>query len=161
MGLQYGVPLEHLVDQFVFTRFEPAGRVEGHDNLRASTSVIDYVFRALGIEYLNRTDLAHIVTEGMQGSTAPSMHATGRPVGKEHRGNGGNGHDTPVASSAPAATPANPGRAKSEVFHGDSQDAQLSKFPGDAPACDQCGHITLRSGTCYKCLNCGNSMGCS
>jgi ribonucleoside-diphosphate reductase alpha chain len=41
------------------------------------------------------------------------------------------------------------------------QDAQLDKFPGDAPACDQCGHITMRNGTCYKCLNCGNSMGCS
>ena len=159
MGLQYGVPLEHLVDQFVFTRFEPAGRVEGHENLKASTSVIDYVFRALGIEYLDRTDLAHIVSEGMQGSTTTSLHATGRPVGKEHRTNGGNGHSTPAASSAPAVTPVP--KAKPESFTGDSQDAQLSKFPGDAPACDQCGHITLRSGTCYKCLNCGNSMGCS
>ncbi|MEK7329307.1 MAG: LAGLIDADG family homing endonuclease, partial [Candidatus Eisenbacteria bacterium] len=61
MGLQYGVPLEDLVDQFCFTRFEPHGRVEGHDNIKVSTSVIDYVFRVLGFEYLNRTDLAHVI----------------------------------------------------------------------------------------------------
>jgi ribonucleoside-diphosphate reductase alpha chain len=41
------------------------------------------------------------------------------------------------------------------------QDAMLAKFPGDAPLCDHCGHITIRNGTCYKCLNCGNSLGCS
>jgi ribonucleoside-diphosphate reductase alpha chain len=162
MGLQYGVPLEDLVDQFVFTRFEPQGRVDGQENLRACTSVVDYVFRVLGIEYIDRTDLAHIVTEGMQGAPAatPSMHATGHPVGKEHRANGGNGHSTPAAASTGAKV--DPPRVKTTELHGDSgQDAMLSKFPGDAPACDQCGHITLRNGTCYKCLNCGNSMGCS
>ncbi len=162
MGLQYGVPLEHLVDQFVFTRFEPAGRVEGHENLRACTSVIDYVFRALGVEYLNRTDLAHIVTEDMQGQPT-NMHATGHPVGREHRK--GNGGTTPIEPAPPAEHL--PGSATASTlapgeFHGDpGQDALLSKFPGDAPACDNCGHITLRNGTCYKCLNCGNSMGCS
>ena len=67
MGLQYGVPLEDLVDQFCFTRFEPHGRVEGHDNIKVSTSVIDYVFRVLGYEYLNRTDLAHVIDEAPQG----------------------------------------------------------------------------------------------
>jgi ribonucleoside-diphosphate reductase alpha chain len=157
MGLQYGVPLEHLVDQFVFTRFEPAGRVDGHENLRACTSVVDYVFRALGVEYLNRTDLAHIVTEGMQGQP---LHATGHPVGREHRI--GNGHTTPPEASAAALPPATTPASRMQVEpHGDSQDLLLSKFPGDAPACDNCGHITLRNGTCYKCLNCGNSMGCS
>ena len=95
MGLQYGVPLEHLVDQFVFTRFEPSGRVEGHENLRAATSVIDYIFRALGVEYLNRTDLAHIVTESMDGQ--PSKHATGKPVGREHRKD--NGGTTPLPTT--------------------------------------------------------------
>ena len=44
---------------------------------------------------------------------------------------------------------------------GDSLNQQASKFPGDAPICDNCGHITIRNGTCYKCLNCGNSLGCS
>jgi ribonucleoside-diphosphate reductase alpha chain len=164
MGLQYGVPLEHLVDQFVFTRFEPAGRVEGHENLRACTSVIDYVFRALGIEYLNRTDLAHIVTEDMKGAP-PSLHATGHKVGREHRGNGQSQSATeppPIVAADPQPRSVASTLTPVEALHGDpGQDALLSKFPGDAPACDQCGHITLRSGTCYKCLNCGNSMGCS
>jgi ribonucleoside-diphosphate reductase alpha chain len=162
MGLQYGVPLEHLVDQFVFTRFEPAGRVEGHENLRACTSVIDYVFRALGVEYLNRTDLAHIVTEDMQGQTTNKPHATGHPVGREHRqGNGGNGGTVAEPPTAHLPGSAIQSTLAPNEFHGDAQDAQLSKFPGDAPACDNCGHITMRNGTCYKCLNCGTSMGCS
>src|SRR5215470_14834778 len=102
MGLQYGVPLEDLVDQFVFTRFEPTGRVDGHENLRACTSVVDYMFRALGIEYLNRTDLAHIVTEDLKGST---MHATGIPVGREHRTGNGDSYAAPAAAEAAAAAP--------------------------------------------------------
>ncbi len=158
MGLQYGVPLEDLVDQFCFTRFEPHGRVEGHDNIKVSTSVIDYVFRVLGYEYLNRTDLAHVIDEAPQGQLLRRPHATDMPVGKEHR-------------SAPAAsvgiTPAKPVMAMTSRVV-DAEDAgaaslavQNKKLLGDAPACDCCGHITIRNGTCYKCLNCGNSMGCS
>jgi len=158
MGLQYGVPLEHLVDQFVFTRFEPAGRVDGHENLRACTSVVDYVFRSLGVEYLGRNDLAHIVTEGMVGQT---MHATGHPVGREHRQGNGGTTPAPLTPVAPVAPPSSAARMQAEPHADSGQDALLSKFPGDAPACDNCGHITLRNGTCYKCLNCGNSMGCS
>ena len=60
------VPIEDLVDQFTFTRFEPHGRVDGHDNIRACTSVVDYVFRCLGLEYLGRTDLAHIVPDELK-----------------------------------------------------------------------------------------------
>ncbi|HET9326334.1 MAG TPA: vitamin B12-dependent ribonucleotide reductase [Candidatus Eisenbacteria bacterium] len=156
MGLQYGVPLEHLVDQFVFTRFEPAGRVEGHENLRAATSVIDYVFRALGVEYLGRNDLAHIVTEDMRGQEPNNKHATGHPVGREHRKDNGGTKTAHLPGPATAST-LGPG----ETMLGGGQDQMLDKFPGDAPACDQCGHITMRNGTCYKCLNCGNSMGCS
>src|SRR5467141_1666613 len=63
IALQYGVPLEVLVEQFVFTRFEPQGPVQGHDRVKFATSVIDYVFRALGVEYLNRDDLAHVSPE--------------------------------------------------------------------------------------------------
>ncbi|HVP15611.1 MAG TPA: vitamin B12-dependent ribonucleotide reductase [Terriglobales bacterium] len=150
MGLQYGVPLEDLVDQFCFTRFEPHGRVDGHDNIRACTSVVDYVFRVLGLEYLGRTDLAHIVDENLTGQ--PKNHATGHPVGREHRA---------VDSLPPAegATRA-PGKARAEFAEG-GPEAQLGKFPGDAPLCDNCGHITIRNGTCYKCLNCGTSLGCS
>jgi ribonucleoside-diphosphate reductase alpha chain len=156
MGLQYGVPLNDLVDQFTFTRFEPHGRVDGHDNIRACTSVVDYVFRTLGLEYLGRTDLAHIVTEDLKG--APVKHATDHPVGREHRTGNGNGHDKPAATTEPMPGPI---KARVEGVVEMGQQKQLAKMSGDAPLCDHCGHMTLRNGTCYKCLNCGNSMGCS
>src|SRR6266851_2375531 len=60
LGLQYGVPLERFVDQFTFTRFEPAGIVEGNDAIKMSTSILDYLFRELAISYLGRNDLAHV-----------------------------------------------------------------------------------------------------
>ena len=183
MGLQYGVPLEDLVDQFCFTRFEPHGRVDGHENIRVCTSVVDYVFRVLGLEYLDRTDLAHVVDESMQGQTRE--HATGHPVGREHHHTEGgkhapNGGKTHAAESAPPAAPAasaapapaapsvpatgarSGNRIRTEILAENAgPDAQLGKFPGDAPLCDNCGHITVRNGTCYKCLNCGSSLGCS
>jgi ribonucleoside-diphosphate reductase alpha chain len=60
LGLQHGVPLEEFVDQFTFTRFEPQGNVEGHPNIKLATSIVDYIFRVLGMEYLQRYDLAHV-----------------------------------------------------------------------------------------------------
>jgi ribonucleoside-diphosphate reductase alpha chain len=155
MGLQYGVPLEDLVDQFCFTRFEPHGRVEGHDNIKVSTSVIDYVFRVLGYEYLNRTDLAHVITEAPTGELLRHPHATDVPVGREHR------HEVrPAGETRPVGTP------RARTIEPDetgvlSMVEHNKKLLGDAPACDSCGHITVRNGTCYKCLNCGGSMGCS
>ena len=59
IGLQYGVPLDEFVDAFVFTRFEPAGRVEGNDSIKSATSILDYIFRELGVSYLDRDDLAN------------------------------------------------------------------------------------------------------
>ncbi|MEO0697207.1 MAG: vitamin B12-dependent ribonucleotide reductase [Pseudomonadota bacterium] len=60
LGLQYGVPLEEFVDAYVFTRFDPSGRVEGNDQIKHATSIIDYIFRELAISYLGRSDLAHV-----------------------------------------------------------------------------------------------------
>jgi ribonucleoside-diphosphate reductase alpha chain len=158
MGLQYGVPLEDLVDQFTFTRFEPQGRVDGHENLRSCTSVVDYVFRVLGLEYLDRTDLAHVLPEEVHTPSRSHEHATGHPVGYEHhRGNGGTGGK---AGTGPAKAAAAAKRPDGPAVDGGQQD-MLAKFSGDAPLCDVCGHLTLRNATCYKCLNCGNSMGCS
>jgi ribonucleoside-diphosphate reductase alpha chain len=59
IGLQYGVPLEEFVDAFVYTRFEPAGEVTGNDTIRSATSILDYIFRELGVSYLDRQDLAN------------------------------------------------------------------------------------------------------
>ena len=79
LGLQYGVPLEEYVDAFIFTRFDPAGIVQGNDAIKNATSILDYVFRELAISYLGRNDLAH-VAPGDTGTTAvggePQVKAT-------------------------------------------------------------------------------------
>ncbi len=64
VGLQYGVPLEEYVDAFTFTRFEPAGMVQGNDSIKNATSILDYIFRELAVSYLDRTDLAHVKPTG-------------------------------------------------------------------------------------------------
>ncbi|MCC6554413.1 MAG: vitamin B12-dependent ribonucleotide reductase [Polyangiaceae bacterium] len=140
IGLQYGVPLETFVDQYTFTRFEPQGLVEGHENVKLATSIVDYIFRVLGIEYLSRYDLAH---------TLPLTSAMADPVESKAQESGSS------AYAAPALPAMTSERSASAL------DAQLEDMMGDAPVCDGCGHITVRNGACYKCLNCGNSMGCS
>jgi ribonucleoside-diphosphate reductase alpha chain len=144
IGLQYGVPLETFVDQFTFTRFEPQGLVEGHDYVKISTSIVDYIFRTLGIEYLHRYDLAHVQPE------APVTIQDPVDTRAQESSSG-----LPVLPAAKATTHERPMSAASAL------DAQLEDMMGDAPVCDGCGHITVRNGACYKCLNCGNSMGCS
>ncbi|MDI3290871.1 vitamin B12-dependent ribonucleotide reductase [Polyangium sp. 15x6] len=143
VGLQYGVPLETFVDQFTFTRFEPQGVVEGHDYVKLSTSIVDYIFRVLGIEYLHRYDLAHV-----QPQPAATIQDPTETRAQE-------------SSSATPALPAAPARVEAQERVTSALDAQLEDMMGDAPVCDGCGHITVRNGACYKCLNCGNSMGCS
>ena len=64
VGLQYGVPLEEFVDAFTFTKFEPAGMVQGNETIKNATSILDYIFRELAVSYLARTDLAHVKPEG-------------------------------------------------------------------------------------------------
>src|SRR6185295_6047986 len=66
IGLQYGVPLEEFVEAFTFTRFDPAGPVEGNDAIRMATSLLDYIFRELAVSYLGRTDLAHVEPADLQ-----------------------------------------------------------------------------------------------
>jgi len=146
VGLQYGVPLEEYVEKFTFTRFEPAGMVSGHANIKSATSIIDYIFRMLGYEYQDRTDLVHIITDknGILGN--PQM-------GDEDFNTDETNVYQPV--NQPAANNFNHGKRQ-----GLSVDLSMG-VQSDAPSCNVCGHTTIRSGTCYKCLNCGNSMGCS
>lgn len=156
VGLQYGVPLETFVEQFTFTRFEPHGVVGGHPNIKFATSIVDYIFRVLGVEYLQRYDFAQVKpAEAPQRIEDP----TGRLLEDPSHPEPGPLSDPisllPAARSTPApALDMASGRAA-------ALDAQLDEMMGDAPVCDGCGHITVRNGACYKCLNCGNSMGCS
>jgi ribonucleoside-diphosphate reductase alpha chain len=79
VGLQYGVPLEEFVDAFTFTRFEPAGMVQGNEAVKNATSILDYIFRELAISYLDRTDLAHVKPEGTSFDTLGGGEGEGKP----------------------------------------------------------------------------------
>ena len=161
IGLQYGVPLEEFVEKFVFTKFDPAGFVE-HPNIKSSTSIVDFIFRALGYEYLNRTDLVHVLDKpevmntGNEDWDEPaSADATaGKPAKQPELSS------LRVVATTPQSVKAQKQAVKAENGLG-AVNAAAKSMQSDAPACNTCGHITVRSGTCYKCLNCGNSMGCS
>ena len=77
IGLQYGVPLEEFVEAFTFTRFEPAGMVEGNDTIKMATSIVDYLFRELAISYLGRNDLAHVQPADLAPDTVGKGHEEG------------------------------------------------------------------------------------
>jgi len=81
IGLQYGVPLEEFVDSFTFTRFEPAGLVQGNDAIKNATSVLDYIFRELAISYLERHDLAHVDPSESRHDALGSGEREGREPG--------------------------------------------------------------------------------
>jgi ribonucleoside-diphosphate reductase alpha chain len=166
IGLQYGVPLEEFVEKFVFTRFEPAGMVD-HPNIKSTTSIVDFIFRALAYEYLGRTDLVHVIDR-------PEVLNTGTDVWDEIPTSQEYEKKTPELSdvrivAGPRSTRSETEPVKSTSTRSvvkaetglDAVNAAAKSMQSDAPACNTCGHITIRSGTCYKCLNCGNSMGCS
>jgi ribonucleoside-diphosphate reductase alpha chain len=189
-GLQHGVPLEEFVDTFTFTRFEPWGTVD-HPNIKFATSIIDYVFRVLGYEYLGRTDFLQVKPEDLSIDTPTGEATSAKSAGEAgdgdagaedgsnastQSGNGSAGDDEEPAGAAETAAAGGNGTGKRlPPTNGSSQrkaapqakaqtavlDNQLSQMMGDAPFCDNCGHITVRNGSCYKCLNCGNSVGCS
>ena len=152
IGLQYGVPLEEYVEKFVFTRFEPAGMVD-HPNIKSTTSIIDFMFRCLAYDYLGRTDLVHVLDK-------PEVENLGnQPWDDEIPTIGERKHEL---SDVRLVTPQPSGYKTAAVKPAMDSVSQANKvMQGDAPACNVCGHITVRSGTCYKCLNCGNSLGCS
>jgi len=156
MGLQHGVPLDSYVDQFTFTRFEPSGIVQGHPNIKFATSMLDYIFRVLGVEYLRRYDFAQVPPEEEQEEL---LNPTDVPAAHRAQGTAATMTDPPPAiEAAPQQTF---GFEEDEESGGSALSQQLGEMMGDAPMCDVCGHITVRNGACYKCLNCGASMGCS
>ena len=182
IGMQYGVPLEEFVDKFAFTRFEPSGFVE-HPNIKTTTSIVDLIFRVLGYEYLGRTDLVHVLDK-------PEVMNTGADDWDEVPSNQLEYAKDPELSSirvTPASGTVAPQQVKNvktaqairtenarpdeprlndsvgqAVGRGlDAMNAATKSMQSDAPACNVCGHIMMRSGTCYKCNNCGNQGGCS
>ncbi|TWU13737.1 Vitamin B12-dependent ribonucleotide reductase [Symmachiella macrocystis] len=157
MGLQYGVPLEVFVNKFSHSRFEPAGWTNNPDIPNAK-SVVDYIFRWLGMEFLTGYREANAPQreepeEVPSQATAVAATAETATVATPEvlPDTPANGHSTNVTKQDMVQLEDTPA-ARSELF---------AKYQSDAPACDNCGAITVRNGNCYLCHNCGNSMGCS
>jgi ribonucleoside-diphosphate reductase alpha chain len=142
---QYGVPLSHLVEKFGHMRFEPAGWT-GNPEIGFAKSIVDYVFRWLGYRFLSepeRTELGLVRTTEIADAT-PQLELLNRVVQlamPDASASNGNGHAVAPIPEAPAYR-------------------RLNSTP-DAPPCPRCGWLTVRSGTCHKCENCGETTGCS
>ncbi len=190
VGLQYGVPLEEFVDAFTFTKFEPAGMVQGNDSIKNATSILDYIFRELAVSYLDRTDLAHVKPEGatfddigrgeeegVSNVSAPSENAASRSleVLKQISSTGYLRKRLPqelmVLQGSVAAVETDLGAAEvaastvvstsTATLEMSARDkAKMQGYEGDP--CGDCGNYTLvRNGTCMKCNTCGSTSGCS
>ena len=182
VALQYGVPVQSLVNKFAHQRFEPMGITTNND-IPFAKSLVDYIFRWLGIQFISgyreqnspnrdtkgtKDKAPKSVMEDTRWKQDASKRTTDTPLddqgtGKtESKNSPATPGDVSAMSSVPGAADALDQTADSESKPGGTVLDQLNaNLMGDAPACDVCGSITVRNGTCYKCNNCGNSMGCS
>ena len=188
VALQYGVPVESLVNKFTHQRFEPAGMTHNRD-IPFAKSLVDYIFRWMGMEFVggyreaNSPRLRDSTPDTPHAESRPKAGAAARPVPNSDGGNGANGNLDRLGSHQAASVTESDqvessGRnslevraprvaidaaspTKSPTTTDSAVSTALNQLQTDAPTCDVCGTITVRSGTCYKCLNCGNSMGCS
>jgi len=156
LGLQHGVPLSTYVRKYANMRFEPAGITDDPD-LRIATSLVDYIFRRLAVDYLpydERAELGILSTAERMQPTLPGVEETATPSSSLVEGDAVEqvvtlATDTvtaaPVAESTPAPTDGPLARAEQR----------------DAPYCYQCGNAMQRAGSCYVCSSCGTTSGCS
>ncbi len=190
LGLQHGVPLDEFVDAFIFTKFDPSGMVQGNDHIKMSSSVIDYIFRELAINYLGRADLSH--GDDQRAEVAPEPEYESEEVviedsikepvmtpSKEHvPSHNGNGHGhngtTDVANGVSSSDVVQTAATKTiaaaaiKVSSGivvlsDTEKARQARLKGyEGDPCPECGSWTMvRNGTCLKCESCGSTTGCS
>jgi ribonucleoside-diphosphate reductase alpha chain len=185
VSLQYGVPVESLVRKFEHVRFEPSGMTRNPE-IPMAKSLVDYIFRWLAMEFIPSYRATNAPKrakkeEPTESPTPPSPQFSGGPQGRVSSpppAKPGNGHGPRIEPSTaqPFAYTDEEIRQSQKHEHAastttgtnlrlqivaDPLSQQGTEMQADAPACDVCGSITVRSGTCYKCLNCGNSMGCS
>ena len=188
MGLQYGVPLEVLVEKFSHSRFEPSGWTPNPD-IPVAKSIVDYIFRWLGIQFLpgfreantprretspegdddsaESHHVAGVVAKALPATPASHVNGNGSSNGKASSSNG----KLPVSIAHRVASPqlalvgASHPTGHSSAGHSmettSNRNQQFARFQSDAPACSGCGAITVRNGNCYLCHNCGTSHGCS
>lgn len=158
MALQYGVPLESLARKFAYQRFEPSGFTRNPD-IRQAFSIIDYVFRWMANEFIPgyressspRGNQQELQIPGLEDELKKKLN---RPV-----------PDLPRADEAAVVEVSSERievpKPSAALRHGARVLTSTFQNQGDAPACPNCGQITVRNGACYKCLNCGESLGCS
>lgn len=132
IGLQYGAPLSKYVDLFSYVKFDPNGHVDGYDEIKEGQSIVDVIFRMLAIEYLKMNGFSDTQNEQIEI--------------KKNIIDISNSKEYDIIE---------------KVYDTENVlDKQAKGFMGDAPTCVQCGHITVRNGKCYRCLNCGTDTGC-
>jgi ribonucleoside-diphosphate reductase alpha chain len=163
MALQYGVPLEAIVRKFAHQRFEPSGFTKNPD-IRNASSITDYVFRWMATHFIPgyrqamspSSAQAELAMPGLMDEMKKSVN---RPVRELALSD-----DTEVIAFKPVTDSGNGVRNGNGSIHGRAiatlSDA-IAHFQSDAPTCPNCGHVAVRNGACYKCLNCGESLGCS
>ena len=156
IGLQYGVPLEEYVDAFTFTRFEPAGKVEGNSSIRMATSILDYIFRELAVSYLGRYELGHVDSW----DTLPDSLGSGRTRDKnileidESKVSKGFIRASNVYYVNPGTKRVAEDQQINLAPSGEENSENEIKYEGDA--CKICGNFTLqRTGIEIKCQTCG------
>jgi ribonucleoside-diphosphate reductase alpha chain len=162
LALQYGVPLEALVRKFAHQRFEPSGFTKNPE-IRNASSIIDYVFRWMATQFIpgyreaanagrNQPELA------IPGLIDELKKKVNRPV-----------PELPISDDTDVLELEAPRESHGNGRSGEAPGARTVKtlsdsvahFQQDAPTCPNCGHVAVRNGACYKCLNCGESLGCS
>ncbi|MEY2408462.1 MAG: ribonucleoside-diphosphate reductase alpha chain [Verrucomicrobiota bacterium] len=163
MALQYGVPLEAIVRKFAHQRFEPSGFTKNPD-IRNAASITDYVFRWMACHFISGYREAMAPSSAQAELSMPGLleeikKNVNRPVRELALS-----EDTDIIALKPATDSGNGVRHGNGAVHGRAittlSDA-IAHFQSDAPTCPNCGHVAVRNGACYKCLNCGDSLGCS
>jgi len=167
VALQYGVPVESLVNKFTHQRFEPAGMTTNSE-IPFAKSLVDYIFRWLGIQfvpgYRDLNSPRRASSDDSADRDALVEQEAERAARESSDGDLGGGRDRGVSyevSASSSRVRVTSGDGAAAVSETSVLSAAMRDCQGDAPACDACGAITVRNGACYRCLNCGHSMGCS
>jgi ribonucleoside-diphosphate reductase alpha chain len=146
IGLQYGVPLEVLVNKFVHMRFEPSG-FTNNPQIRMAKSIIDYIFRWMAIKFLPRESQKAVGVNVTEEVEAPAQQIKVEEQVEVETTDQANLFEAKVE--------------KTETLTLRTSHTQTFDNQSDAPPCDTCGSMMVRNASCYKCLNCGATSGCS
>jgi ribonucleoside-diphosphate reductase alpha chain len=146
LNLQYGVPLKVLVNKFTHLRFEPSGFTR-NPQIPMAKSIVDYIFRWMALKFLSAKEAAEVHNHELVEQINGNGHAVAATL---------------AAASAPAPAPTAPViPVVSEPMNGVQLELMTIQNQSDAPPCDFCGAIMVRNGSCYKCMECGQTSGCS